>query len=74
MGDVQEPEKNPYITAYIIVPATFLTARVQKMRITAIHMHAIITLNTPMRGTNRVGIMRPSTLEPFKMTILTEEC
>ena len=60
--------------AYIIVPDTFLTAKVLNMRITSIDTHAIITLKTPMRGTNRAGAKRPSTLEPFKMTILTQEC
>ena len=35
-------------------------------------MHAIVTLNTPMRGTNRVGTMRPRTLEPFRIAIFIE--
>ena len=73
-GDLQDPAKNPYIMAYIVVPATFLTARVQKMRITATHVHAIVTLNMPMRGTNRAGTTRPGTLEPFKRVISIGEC
>jgi hypothetical protein len=65
----QAPEKNPYRIAKIMVPSTFTTASVQKMRMEARYTQGTITLKAPKRPTSKLGITRPTALAPFKMAI-----
>jgi len=52
-----------------IVPATSLTASVQKIRIDVIRTQGMTTLNGPNLGTSKFGMTRPTTLDPFKIVI-----
>ena len=55
--------------AKIIVPATFLMARVQKTRTDAAYTHGIMTLKAPNLYTKRLGMTRPTALAAFNIAI-----
>ena len=63
------PEKKPYMTEKIIVPATSLIASEQNTRIPVMVVDRITMLKTPTRLTSIFGKILPNTLAPLRTAI-----